>query len=150
MFDHIAQENRKGCLSAGGKSNIHRCLEELKSQNTLVIADGAAFGAEMEKVYQYLLLHEDKITLYLPESFEWIILKSGIIAADELEKILVDPSEYIDSEKYFSWEQYFTDLLIALTSQQEPYKHYSKRFLTAFYLQQANVQKILSAMDSEQ
>lgn len=150
MFAHIAQDYGKLCQSAGGKSNIHKCLEELKAQRTLVIADGAAFGAEMEKIYQYLLLHEDKVTLYLPESFEWIILKSGIIAADDLEEILADPSEYIDSEKYFSWEQYFTALLIALSSQQEPYKHYSKRSLSAFYLQQANVQKILSAMNSEQ
>lgn len=150
MFAHIAQERGKGCQSAGGKSNIHNRLEALKSLKTLVVADGAAFGAEMEKVYQYLLLHEDKVTLYLPESFEWIILKSGIIEGNNVDAILADPSEHIESEKYFSWEQYFTALLTSLANQQEPYKHYSKRALAPFYLQQNNVQKILAAMEDDQ
>lgn len=149
MFTHIAQEHGKGCLSAGGKSSIHRCLEELQAQKVLVVADGAAFGAEMEKVYQYYLFHNDKVTLYLPESFEWLLLKSGIITGNDLDAMLNNPSEYIDSEKYFSWEQFFTALLISLTSQQEAYKHYSKRILAPFYLQQTNVQKILAAMDAD-
>lgn len=150
MFTHIAQEYGKSCQSAGGKSNIHNRLEALKSLKVLVVADGAAFGAEMEKVYQYLLLHEDKVTLYLPESFEWIILKSGIIEGNNVDAILADPSEHIESEKYFSWEQYFTALLTSLANQQEPYKHYSKRALAPFYLQQNNVQKILAAMEDDQ
>ena len=149
MFSRIAQEFGKTCESAGGKSNIHKCLEGLSDQKVLVIADGAAFGAEMEKVYQYLRLHDEKATLYLPESFEWLILKAGIITGNNLEEILSNPSEYIESEKYISWEQFFTALLVLLANEQESYKHYNKRSLTPFYLQQVNVQKLLSAMDAE-
>ena len=121
----------------------------MPEQKVLVIADGAAFGAEMEKVYQYLRLHDEKAILYLPESFEWLILKAGIITGNNLEEILNNPSEYIESEKYISWEQFFTALLVLLANEQESYKHYNKRSLTPFYLQQVNVQKLLSAMDAE-
>ena len=76
--------------------------------------------------------------------------KSGIIEGNNVDAILTDPSEYIESEKYFSWEQYFTALLTSLANQQEPYKHYSKRALAPFYLQQSNVQKILAAMEDGQ
>ena len=44
----------------------------------LVVADGAAFGCEMEKIMQLIRLGR-RIILYLPESFEWLVLKSGII-----------------------------------------------------------------------
>lgn len=50
--------------------------------------------------------------LYLPESFEWLILSSRILNDSEIDKILEVPSDYIDSEKYFSWERFFTELLI--------------------------------------
>lgn len=149
MFSHIAQEFGKTCESAGGKSNIHKCLEGLSGRKVLVIADGAAFGAEMEKVYQYLRLHDEKAVLYLPESFEWLILKAGIISGNNLDEILSNPSEYIESEKYISWEQFFTALLISLAKEQESYKHYNKHSLTPFYLQQINVRKLLSAMGTE-
>ena len=42
-----------------------------------MIADGAAFGSEMEKLMR-LIKGYPNIALYLPESFEWLILKSGV------------------------------------------------------------------------
>lgn len=38
-----------------------------------VIADGAAFGPEMEKLYS-LAEQKKNVKMYLPESFEWMIL----------------------------------------------------------------------------
>lgn len=146
MFAHIAESYGKQCVSAQGKSNIFGKLEEMQGGRTLVVADGAAFGADMEKVYQFYKQHPFDVTLYLPESFEWLLLKAGIIRSAETEAVLENPSEYIDSAEYFSWEQFFTALLIRLTSDQD-YMRYSKQKLSDFYLQDGNVRKFLDAME---
>ena len=114
----------------------------------MVIADGAAFGAEMEKIYRLMELDQSRVSLYLPESFEWLLLKSGLIRNSELADILKAPANYIDSEKYFSWEQYFTDLLIRLASEHS-YMRYSKDKLAPFYLQADNIKKVIDAMEAK-
>ncbi len=148
MFSHIASMFETACEPAGSKSKIYRKLEEKADSRTLVIADGAAFGAEMEKVYRFEQIHPDRVILYLPESFEWLILKSGIIRYEKLRDILAEPADYIDSESHLSWEQYFTDLLVRL-SQEHEYMQYNKHKLNAFYLQDENVRKIIDAMQTE-
>lgn len=148
MFSHIGKSYGKTCVSAQGKSNIYKKLDEMKDKHTLVVADGAAFGADMEKVYQFQKQHPFSVTLYLPESFEWLILKAGIIRSTEIEEILENPSEHIESADYFSWEQYFTALLIRLTSDQD-YMRYNKQKLSDFYLQEGNVLKVLKTMSEE-
>lgn len=80
----------------------------------LVIADGAAFGSEMDRVMK-LLDKKKNIVLYLLESFEWLILKSDILNDKEVREILMDVSQYVESSEYFSWERYFTTLLIEKT-----------------------------------
>lgn len=144
MFSHIAQRSGTHCISAQGKSNLFAMLNANQERRVLVIADGAAFGAELEKVYRLMEERPDQITLYLPESFEWLILKSGILGSRTPAQILDNPSAYIESSEYFSWEQYFTDLLIQLT--QNTVLYYSKSRLNPAYLQPANVTRILQAM----
>lgn len=80
----------------------------------LAIADGAAFGSEMDRVMK-LLDKKKNIVLYLLESFEWLILKSDILNDKEVREILMDVSQYVESSEYFSWERYFTTLLIEKT-----------------------------------
>ena len=48
--------------------------------------------------------------LYLPESFEWLILLSGVLESNEIEQILDEPYAYIESKEWFSWERFFTGL----------------------------------------
>ena len=144
MFDHIATENHISCISARGKSNVFSQLANRAADRVLVIADGAAFGSELEKIYQLMEAQPNKITLYLPESFEWLVLKSGILGSQTPKEILDHPSDFIESSLYFSWEQYFTDLLIQLTH--DTVLHYSKNRLNPSYLQPANVAKVLRAM----
>lgn len=146
MFSKIAEQHHVRCEAANGKSNIFACLEKNPNDKVLVIADGAAFGAEMEKIYRFLELHPGQVTLYLPESFEWLILKSGVIHAAKLADILANPAEYIDSAEYFSWEQFFTELLIQLTSERD-YMRYGKQNLAPFYLQAENIRKVISTME---
>ena len=144
MFTEIARRYEMECESADGKSNIMRKLMQAGASRVLVVADGAAFGAEMEKVYSFHKLYPERVTLYLPESFEWLILKSGILGERTPDDILANPSQFIDSCAYFSWEQFFTQLLRELTN--GTYMQYNKHHLNAFYLQSSNVEKILTAM----
>ena len=144
MFTHIGQRSGTNCISAQGKSNVFATLNANQDRRILVVADGAAFGAELEKVYRLIEERPNKITLYLPESFEWLILKSGILGSRTPTQILENPSANIESSDYFSWEQYFTDLLIRLT--QDTVLHYTKSRLNPASLQNTNVAKILQTM----
>ena len=144
LFSYIAQRNGTQCISAQGKSNMFSVLNSNGDRRMLVIADGAAFGAELEKIYRLMEQRQGRITLYLPESFEWLILKSGVLGSQTPREILENPAAYIESSLYFSWEQYFTDLLVRLT--QETVLRYAKSKLNPAYLQSANVEKILEAM----
>ena len=144
MFSRIAQDNGVSCLSAQGKSNIFSFLANHSGDQILVIADGAAFGAELEKIYKLQEVSTGKIRLYLPESFEWLLLKSGVLGNRTPHNILADPATHIESRDFFSWEQYFTALLVDLT--RNTYLHYNKNRLNPVYLQPANIEKVLDAM----
>lgn len=50
--------------------------------------------------------------LYLPESFEWLILMSDCLDDPSIRKMSADWGGYINSRQFFSWEQFFSDLLI--------------------------------------
>ncbi len=56
--------------------------------------DGVAFGSEIEKLRRL----NNQIDLYLPESFEQMILKSGIMEENKIKEILNHPEEYIESK----------------------------------------------------
>lgn len=131
FFQSICSEHDLECCSADGKSNIFRLLKERKEERVLVIADGAAFGPEMDRVLQ-LLTERENSALYLPESFEWLILSSDIWTDNEIREILSTPYDYIESKDFFSWERYFTALLIEKTK--GSYLAYSKKKLNTRYL----------------
>lgn len=128
-------------VSAGGNSEVLDKIQELDSQDVLVIVDGAVFGAMIENCLEYISTRmNQRISIWMPESFEYLILKSGLIQSKELLKILDSPSDYVESKEYESWERYFTQLLISMTND-KTYK-YSKKTLDEYYKQDRNVQKI--------
>lgn len=147
FFLHVADQNGIHCISAHGKSNIFHTVQGLKGkQKICIIADGAAFGAEMDRLYKLQAVQPGRITMYLPESFEWLILKSDMIHDQAVREILSSPEEHIDSAVYFSWEQYFTQLLTERTT--DTYMRYTKEQLNRFYLQNPNVKKILETIET--
>lgn len=147
FFLHVADQNGIHCISAHGKSNIFHTVQGLKGkQKICIIADGAAFGAEMDRLYKLQAVQPGRITMYLPESFEWLILKSDMIHDQAVREILSSPEEHIDSAVYFSWEQYFTQLLTERTT--DTYMRYTKEQLNRFYLQNSNVNKILETIET--
>mgnify|MGYP000269205200 FL=1 len=110
----------------------------------LVIADGAAFGSEIDRVLQ--VINERKnVALYLPESFEWLIMDADILKDNIVRSILSEPSEYVESKLYFSWERFFTAVLIEQTK--DTYLAYAKRKLNPAYLSGTIKESILREMN---
>ena len=143
FFDAVCTEHQMQCDTANGKSNVFSYLKVHKDEKILVIADGAAFGPEMDRVLQ-LVQTRKNLALYLPESFEWLILSSGILKDMEVAQILQTPSDYIDGKDYFSWERYFTALLTEKTA--GTYLNYTKKTLNETYLSDSTKNAILGQM----
>ena len=144
FFEGVCEQGgRVACVSAMGKSNIFAVAVKNPDARILVIADGAAFGSEMEKLMRLVEINQN-VSLYLPESFEWLILKSGLIADKHISEMLAHPQDEIESSEYFSWERYFTAQLVQNT--QESYLKYAKNRLNPVYLQEKNARQILSVM----
>lgn len=144
FFREICEKGQINCISAQGKSKIFAAVVKRPDDEVLVVADGAAFGSEMEKMMR-LIKGYPMVKLYLPESFEWVILKSGIVEDGSIRKMLEHPEEYIESGEYFSWERYFTAQLIRYT--QNSYLKYTKKQLNPVYLQEKMSDKILEVME---
>lgn len=139
FFSHVCRKHGIRCISAQGKSNIYGVVNALKDERVLVIADGAAFGPEMERVLS--LSRARELSLYLPESFEWMILRSGLIESVNVREILAEPAAWIESREYFSWERFFTELLVQET--QGTYQQYGKKALNPVYLQPHEAESIM-------
>lgn len=137
------------CIGAGGKGNIARWLDDHAGAHVFVIADGAAFGPHADMVLKLQDSHRDTIAVCLPESFEWLLLKSGVIHADGLVQILDNPGEYIESKEHESWEQYFTGLIQSVTRNikndtQDTSFVYKKGQLRAVYKKPENADKVMA------
>jgi len=135
------------CLSTYGRTKIVNTVNDIISNintNVLIIADGAVFGSEIEKL---IALQETRnnMLICLPESFEWLILKSGLIK-DIMSLDKESVSQSIDSTLYISWEDFFTKYLIEKT--QGTQFEYSKKKINENYLIQENGDKILLTIES--
>ena len=145
LFAHIAKSHDSHCLSAHGKSNIPDVMMAHRGEKWIVIADGAAFGSEIREVLDIINDNEDDaIILYLPESFEWILLMARIIHSNVLDAKLEKPWDYIDSREHTSWETYFFELLQELTK--DTVFLYNKDKLPAAFFDSINLQKILDVI----
>ncbi len=148
FFAKAARNLNAECVSAFGKSNIVNTLEKCDGQNILIIADAAAFGSEIRELIRFINVSDKKVDLFLPESFEWLILKSEIFDNnDNVRQILKTPVDFIESGEYFSWERFFTALLVNET-EDRPNLSYSasKNRLPSGYLTDKNIDGIINAM----
>lgn len=146
FFEKYFSDKQIDCISAQSKSKIYSKIQEtVVDKNILIIADGAAFGSEIEKIIK--LKHKYNLSIFLPESFEWLILSSGILKKAEITEMLNNPAEYIESKDYFSWEQFFTAYLIQQTK--DTYLHYNKSKLNESYLQDKETAAIINMIPTE-
>lgn len=146
FFAKVCSDNDLQCESMNGKSNVFHYLNKHKNEKILVIADGAAFGSEIDRVSQ-LIQDKSNIALYLPESFEWLILSSGVLKNNHVNEILEDTPEYVESSEYFSWERFFTALLVEET--RKTYLEYVKKKLNPVYLNDGVRNAILKFMNNK-
>ena len=144
FFRHYFGQYGIRCVSAGGKSNVFKALLDETYSTALIIADGAAFGPEISRVLG--LRWTKNLIIYLPESFEWVVLKSDILNDHEVREIMADPSPHIASEEYFSWERFFAALLSERSH--DTYLEYRKTKLNPNYLQDNVVAKIEQVLPS--
>lgn len=148
FFSAVSKKEGMKCISAKGKSNVYSAIRDCTEEVVLVVADGAAFGPELERA---LSLRKVKNVMYfLPESFEWLILKSGLVDSAEVRKVLEHPQDFIESSKYFSWERFFTALLVEKTK--DSYLKYSKSKLNKNYLnknEQEAINNVVEAMTGQ-
>lgn len=140
FFANICNKAGIKCVSAIGKSNVYSELLKCKDENVVVIADGAAFGSEIEKVLA-VIEQRKQVVLYLPESFEWLILVSDVLNDKEIRTMRKEWENHIESSQYFSWERFFTELLIEKS--RDSYLKYNKKNLNKVYLTAAIKSKIL-------
>lgn len=144
------------CETAESKSKLNKWVKDYTDSNPgkklLVIADGAAFGSEMNRFMEIYksLKNPANVTLCLPESFEWLILKSGLLRQEDINEILKNPAEHIESKDFFSWEQFFTHLLVERTNDLD-YMRYNenKSTLADFYKQKENAEKIIAEIKKD-
>ena len=134
------------CISAGGKSNIIKCLKEdaKADKKYLAIVDGAAFGAELEEMIQYIKYRNQNVEIYAPESFEYILLTSGLFKSNDINDKCNNTYDYADSVKYMSWEQFYSELLTAITKDTE--LQYSKHKLNVYYLSERNMELVVNSL----
>ena len=140
FFEAVAEDKYWTTISAGGKSNICKMIKGYEDKKILIIADGAAFGPEMDTVMKKINL-SNGMAIYLPESFEWLILKSDVIRDKDIAEVLDHPSDFIESKEYMSWERFFTALLVDKTK--DTYLRYSKSKLNDAYKNRKIQEKIL-------
>lgn len=108
--------------------------DRVKSHNDtgiLIVVDGAAFGAFYDSL-RNVVKQVFNTVIYLPESFEYVLLSSELFAEEGLSEKLNSTYDYADSAKYMTWEQYYTDLLKTLTDKTELV--YTKSKLNPAYL----------------
>lgn len=131
------------CISAGGKSKVYKTIRtESNAHELLVIVDGAAFGSEMNKIHQYLRMGRVRCTLYAPESFEYLILRSGLI--DIPGDVTEETWNHADSTEYLSWEEFYTAYLIQVAKGSQ--YRYKKNKLNEYYMSGIALQRILLSM----
>lgn len=140
FYQNYFRDTETECVSSASNAAIFKWLKEHKDRKVFVIADGAAFGSEIDRVLK--LQPSIGFKICLPESFEWLILKSGLIRTEDITSVLDNPAEYIESSEFFSWENFFEEYLVRNTIN-TPFQ-YSKKEINSVYLIEANSEKIIA------
>jgi hypothetical protein len=142
FYRHYFEKRNIECQSSESNSTIFKWLLKNKEKKIYVIGDGAAFGSEIDRVLKLQAADGSNFRLCLPESFEWLILKSGLIKTNDIDNILNNPSDFIESAEYFSWENFFESYLVQSTDG-TPF-HYAKKEINRVYLIERNSDKIMA------
>ena len=143
-FEFYSILYRGKCDSAHGKNNVYELLRQNRTEKVLAVVDGAAFGSEIAKVLDFLKVNRSECVVFAPESFEYLILLSGLI--DCPSSVTEETYRYADSCDYVSWEDFYSEYLRNATRNTD--KHYSKTRLAPFHMTDKAVRMISSVIPS--
>lgn len=143
FFENRFSGTAVSCETAKSNSQIVNWLLNHRDSNIFIVADGAAFGPYADKVLKIQREFPHSITVCLPESFEWLLLKSGIVSDGSLKDVLDNPSDHIESSEFFSWERFFSSYLREITHD-NPNLKYEKSELAAGYMTGPNASKVMA------
>ena len=129
------------CMSSYGKSNVYKKVVSSKDTE-LVIVDGAAFGDQIGKLIRYIESNKKDCVIYAPESFEYVILSSGLLNIDN--NVLEETYNYADSTKYISWERFYTQYLVDIS--RDTVYRYNKSKLNSVFLDKTSVNRIMEIL----
>lgn len=142
FFSHRFEDKELRVETSASNSKIMTWLLDHSDERVFVVADGAAFGPYADRVLKLQRERPENITVCLPESFEWLLLKSGIVKSEGLGAVLEDPSAHIESASYATWERFFAALLVELT-RGTPFA-YKKAELAEAHLVPANASRAMA------
>ena len=126
------------CVSALGKSNVYETIRKAEEKSGLIIVDGAAFGPQIGKLVRYLETSKADFCIYAPESFEYLILKSGLLNVPN--DVVEETYMFADSCMYMSWEEFFTKYLSDIT--RNTMYQYGKGKLAPAYKNEGAIERI--------
>ena len=136
------------CISAQGNTNIINTVRRVAEEGAkyiFVIADGCGYGAYFADLLNLRDSAEKELgaelRLFLPPSFEYLVLKSGIFKYNE--DRLANTQDYAKIEDYMGWEAFYTDDLIKASG--EMYKKNGKK-LPEFFRDRRNVDKVYNTI----
>lgn len=135
--------NTCAVIPAKSKDNILNLLTTLTDTNVVVVVDGAAFGFVIQDLLKYI--SGRSVMLYTFESFEYVLLKSGIVDSLIPADLNID-NPPVDSQLYLTWERYYTQLLERIT--QGTVYEYSKEQLAKVYTQPQNADRVYSVFEN--
>ena len=124
-------------ISANSKDNVNSLVEQHLAEPMIAVVDGAAYGFLIQDLLRYLSL--GSLYVIAKESFEYVLLKSGILSKYLGMTNVEEP--LVDSTEFFSWEAYYFSLIVAITK--ETLYSYKKTHLPTIYTTPANQGKIL-------
>ena len=122
FFKDVCLKNSDLVFSGKGNSNVRLLLDRLEdekillNENILICVDGASFGPYILDLYEYTEKSgKNNYYILAYESFEHLLLSSEMFMQDaDLKEKILNPELYI-TNKQFSWENYYTDLLRSAT-----------------------------------
>lgn len=142
FFERHFADSELTCTSAMTNSAILRWLDQHLDDRVFVVADGAAFGCYADRVLKLQDIHRDTVTVCLPESFEWLLLSSGVISGLDVKTVLETPEAFVNSEKFKSWEDFFYKYLREITG--DSVFHYDKDCIPEAFCTGGNSAKVMA------
>ena len=146
-FQMLSSEKYES-VSAGSNSGILSKLLEtyIPGRKTCIVVDGAAFGAFIGSLVT-LVEHFDGVVLFLPESFEHLMLLSGAVEVDK--QWVRETYDYcevafftrqfgisVQESDVISWERFYYRLLCCLANAAG--LHYSKGKMSLYFMKFRN------------